>query len=77
MLKFLDLFRPKSVDVPARTPRTLENVRAAPSPSPGLDEELRVERGKFAQEVVKLEKTAFDVRMSLSRATLDIRTRQH
>lgn len=74
LLKFL---LPKRVDVPERTPRTMENVTAAPSPSPELDETLRKERGVFAGEVVKLEKTAADIRMMLSRKTLDIRTRSH
>ena len=76
MLKFLSFLLPKKVDVQPRPLRTMDGVGAAPSPAPELDEAVRIERGKFAQEVVKMERTAADIHMSLSRATLDFRARQ-
>lgn len=74
LLKFL---HPKRVDVPPRETHTLEDATPAPSPVPELDETLRKERGKFMEEVVKFEDTARNIRMALSRKTLDIRTRPH
>lgn len=74
LLKFL---HPKRVDVSPRETHTLEDATPAPSPVPELDETLRKERGKFMEEVVKFEDTARNIRMALSRKTLDIRTRPH
>ena len=77
MLKLLNFLLPKKVDVPERPVRTMDGVGAALSPSPELDEEVRVERGRFAEEVVRMERTAADIHMALSRATLDFRARQN
>lgn len=77
MLKFLSFLLPKSVNVTPRPPRTMEGVGAALSPSPELDEQVRAERGRFAEEVVKMERTAADIHMALSRATLDFRARRN
>lgn len=75
MLKLLNFLLPKSVNVPPRAPRTMDGVGAALSPSPELDEQIRVERGRFAEEAFALERTAADINMALSRATLDLRAR--
>lgn len=77
MRGLLSFLRPRNVSVPERQPHTMETVDPAPSPVPELDEQVRRQRGMFAQEVVKLESTAHDVRMALSRKTLDFRTRPH
>ena len=74
LLKFL---LPKRVHIPVRETHTIEEASPAPSPVPELDEELRKERGNFMEEIVKFESTARDIRMALSRRTLDIRTRPH
>jgi hypothetical protein len=55
----------------------MDGVGAALSPAPELDEQVRVERGRFAEEVIRMEHTAADIRLALSRATLDFRARPH
>lgn len=75
MRRLLKFLLPKKVEVPEREPRTLDTTVAAPSPTPELDELVREQRGIFMGEVVKLEDTARDIRMALSRRTLDFRTR--
>lgn len=58
-----------------REAHPIETARPAPSPTPELDEAVRVQRGKFAQEVVRLEQTNAEIRMALSRNTLDFHAR--
>lgn len=77
MRRLLKFLLPKSVAVPEREARTMESTVAAPSPTPELDEQVREQRGIFAQEVVKLEKSASDIRLALGRKTLEFRTRPH
>lgn len=75
MPRLLKWLLPKSVPTPERDAHPIESVEAAPSPTPELDEAVRQQRGLFHHEVLKLDKTAADIRMALSRNTLDFRTR--
>lgn len=77
MPRLLKWLLPKSVPPVERDAHTIEAAMPAPSPAPELDEAVRLQRGIFAQEVVKLERTAADIRMALSRNTLEFRTRPH
>ncbi len=70
MTWLLDWLKPKNVDVPKIRPVLLDDIEPAVSPHPELDEAVRLERGKFMEEIARREHTVADVRMTLLRDTL-------